>query len=73
MNNLFYFIIIDRTRKLFSISEPIWDDTWLVHRVCELHINAYHAPVIEGKKEELIQFHQDDGFELVETDIILDF
>lgn len=77
MNKLFYFIIIDRTRKIFSISEPTWNDQGLVNRVCELKdkysMTAYHAPVIDGKRDEIIRFHQEDGFELVGMDLILEF
>jgi hypothetical protein len=76
MGKLFYFIVLNRTRKIFSVTCPICDDTEYGHRVVELQklydINCYTVSINDDTRENLINYHKDDGLSLVELGNILE-
>lgn len=76
MLKLFYFIVLNRTRKIFSVTGSICDDTAYGHKVVELQkqydINCYTVFINDDTRENLIRYHQNDGLSLVELSDILE-
>lgn len=76
MLKLFYFIVRNSTRKIFSVTGPICDDRAYGCKVVELQkqydINCYTVFINDDTRDNIIRYHQNEGLSLVGLDEILE-
>ncbi len=74
MRETYWFVVVDDTRKIYSVSGPLVDDSVYSDRICDLQkqysIHCYTVSTNDDTKENLIKYHS-NGMRLVELrDII---
>lgn len=71
MNKKFYLISLDRTRKMFFVSDPMTNDEYYVEKVSEFQKKGYDFTcdsvyTTDDTKENLIKYFQNEGLTLVD-------
>lgn len=67
----FYVISIDRTRKMFYVSDPVKNDELYIDKCSELQKKGYNCIcdtvyTTDDTKENLIKYFQNEGLTLVD-------